>query len=328
MFTGKSFLPVTLLAALLLWAAPYLFPIMEPLPPAEDYSPLSALVLQFVSAGWQRPLVFILSLLMLLLLNQIDDRFSLIRERSSAVGSFFLLAASLFTFVQCDVVAVFVTFLFAAAVYSLFAAYNHELPSKPVFTAFFYIGMASLLFPRALCFLPLFFFGMWQAKVLTPKNFHASLLGCLLPYWFLAAYSVLVGRWDLLLALYHNVFAGWLQNYSTITVAQWAAQFTLLFVSVPALFYLMRYYYLDKMQVRRQLTFLLFFELCAVAMALLLPCCFNIGLLLQLIGCSFLTIHYALFSKSRLVPFLFFFSLLLFILIYLFPLWKNLFVFV
>lgn len=76
------------------------------------------------------------------------------------------------------------------AMYQLFTSYHDpEATGKP-FKASFIIGLGSLLWVHLLWFLPVFWYGMYRFRSLSPKTFAASLIGVITIYWFVFGWSV------------------------------------------------------------------------------------------------------------------------------------------
>jgi hypothetical protein len=74
--------------------------------------------------------------------------------------------------------------------YQLFTSYHNPGVIQKSFNAAFFIGIGSLLWIHILWFLPLFWWGMYNFKALTPRTFLSSLIGVGLVYWFLLGWCV------------------------------------------------------------------------------------------------------------------------------------------
>jgi len=96
--------------------------------------------------------------------------------------------------------------------YYLFSLSTYQDSSAAGYTFYSYvcIGIASMVFIQILFFVPLLWL-LHKTKVLsmTRKNFWASLLGLLLPYWFMGVYAV-----------YKNQFGRLIEHFTSIIIFQ------------------------------------------------------------------------------------------------------------
>ena len=96
--------------------------------------------------------------------------------------------------------------------YYLFSLSTYQDSSAAGYTFYSYvcIGIASMVFIQILFFVPLLWL-LHKTKVLsmTRKSFWASLLGLLLPYWFMGVYAV-----------YKNQFGRLIEHFTSIIIFQ------------------------------------------------------------------------------------------------------------
>ncbi|MDR2118029.1 MAG: hypothetical protein LBP25_00630 [Tannerellaceae bacterium] len=81
-------------------------------------------------------------------------------------------------------------FCLILAFYRLLNSYHDAASVQKTFSAALLIGVGSLLWVHILWFLPVFWLGMYNFKVLSPRTFLASLTGAGLVYWFLLGWCV------------------------------------------------------------------------------------------------------------------------------------------
>jgi hypothetical protein len=81
-------------------------------------------------------------------------------------------------------------FCLILAFYQLLTSYHDSGAVRNTFNAAFYIGVASLFWVHILWFLPVFWRGMHNFKVLNLRTFLASLIGVGVIYWLLLGWHV------------------------------------------------------------------------------------------------------------------------------------------
>ncbi|MCD7973542.1 MAG: hypothetical protein LUG18_12960 [Candidatus Azobacteroides sp.] len=126
-------------------------------------------------------LLILLSCLLLLLINQ---RFSIIRNKTILPFVFYTL------FITTDVYAFYsfsgniVTFLFLLCVFQLCNTYQKQKVVEQTFNIGLFLGIASLFYTPVLFLLPIFWISFGIFKIDSLKAFLASLIGIITPYWF------------------------------------------------------------------------------------------------------------------------------------------------
>ena len=82
-------------------------------------------------------------------------------------------------------------FCLIIAFYQLLTSYHQSGAAiQKIFNDSFFIGAGSLLWIHILWFLPVFWLGMYNFKILTPRTFLSSLIGTGVVYWFLLGWCV------------------------------------------------------------------------------------------------------------------------------------------
>ena len=96
---------------------------------------------------------------------------------------FFLAAMSLF--IHNDVVSAVSAILFIAVMAALLACQPGEDTEGSLFAAYALLGLLSLILPQLVFLLPLFVVYLFVANIFGPRRLLASMLGLLMPFWFL-----------------------------------------------------------------------------------------------------------------------------------------------
>ena len=109
----------------------------------------------------------------------------LIRTRSRMIASVWVFASAFVGLLHPFSPAMLAAFCLSVSYYLLFRTYQQPQPVVDVFHTFFMLALGSLVCPRMVFFVPLFF---WHLSVfmraLTLRTFFAALVGLVLPFWF------------------------------------------------------------------------------------------------------------------------------------------------
>ena len=120
---------------------------------------------------------------------------ALLRVYSRMISCAFLVLACAANYLFASPSAALVQACFAAFYLIVFNAYQERTASGVTFYAYLFIGVASTVFVQILFFVPLLWI-LHATNVLSMswRNFWASVLGLIAPYWFVGAYLVYTGQ--------------------------------------------------------------------------------------------------------------------------------------
>ena len=128
------------------------------------------------------------------LMAELNNRNALIRMYSRMVSCSFLVLGTMAApaIGRLDVFAVQLCFI--AAYLLLFASYQDKRAQGRMFYAFMFIGAASAVCPPSLLFVPvLWVLAATNLMAMSWRNFWASAIGLITPYWFIAGYCAITG---------------------------------------------------------------------------------------------------------------------------------------
>lgn len=183
---SQATLPIAGAIALAAWMPPpqpsYLSPLV-PLFSTSDYGLWQHLPSFLQQGYWSQALSFLCASIAVYLMAELNNKNVLLRESSRILSSalaFLLTLTVLCHFFQPGMAAMP---LLLFSFFPLFATY--QLPS-PVLTLSSYLclSIASLIFPKFVWLIPLYWIIQVLFRALTFRCFTASMLGIALPYWF------------------------------------------------------------------------------------------------------------------------------------------------
>ena len=199
-----------------------------------------------------------------------------------------------------SVEVVIVQLCFIAAYLTLFASYQDKRAQGRMFYAFMFIGIASVIFPQSLFFVPV----LWvligtNLMAMSWRNFWASAIGLTAPYWFIGGYCAMTGSFfEVTQKLKFDV---WTVHPYDITISVDTAAtfgFTLLAAAIGTVHFL-RNSYKDKIRTRMIYEMLITLAAFTAALAVLQPA--NAGQLtgILIVNASVLAGHFFALTGTR-----------------------------
>ena len=85
----------------------------------------------------------------------------------------------------------FAIFLMIFALFELYGSYQNPTSIGRMFNMMFYLCVGSFVWPYILWFIPVFWVGMYQFRILNVRTFSATLLGIFTVFWFVLGWSIL-----------------------------------------------------------------------------------------------------------------------------------------
>lgn len=305
MTAGRFTLPAAIFITLVLWTvAAFLLPAQ--LLPASQGCLLQDL---FQIPTWlSRLLSIVIYGGMGYFLVGLNNMFGIIRMRASVQTTAYFLLISICPVLHLlqpgDVVSVAVL----AAFFFLFRSYQQSYSVGNMFHAFACIGIGTLIVPQLMLLMPMFWIAAYRFQALHVKSFFASLLGWILPYWFLLGYAYCSGQIELFYLPFRE-----LVDFQPITFNhqpwEWATFGYLFIVFAVSAIHCLVTGYEDKIRTRAYLNFLIQFCFILFLFILLQPSWFTLLLPTLLIGISILAGHLFVLSHSRLSNIFFIFAM-------------------
>lgn len=228
------------------------------------------------------------------LMMELNNTNALIRIYSRMVSCSFLALAVMSHFLFVDIRCGVVQACFIAFYLFLFSAYQDSRAMGRVFYAFLMLGISSVMFVQMLFFVPV----VWVllSTNIMARNFRiyvSSLFGLVVPYWFLAAYYVYVGRLDLL----YNHFAqiasfGSVAAWTNVPLMQVVTAVYVAVLSVVGMIHFRLNNYKDKIRIRMLFEIFSVLALYTIVFAILQPQHLDYLLALLIVSTSPMIGHY------------------------------------
>lgn len=185
------------IVGILFWFKSLLNPFTYDFSPGESegilFSPLFKAVENLEVVQVAISLLFVI--LIAVLMQVINERFSFIRIRTKLPPILFILVASglteLHTLHPIFPAAIFLLL----AIYNLFSTFEEVKPFSKIFNAGFLFGIGTLFYFNLIILLPVFIFGVFiLSRKISWHSFLILTVGFLLPFFFTFSYAVLSNR--------------------------------------------------------------------------------------------------------------------------------------
>lgn len=268
---------------------------------------------------------FVLLVVSSLMMAELNNSYSLIRIYSRMVSCSFLVMTSMCIrlFPSAEVVVVQLTFI--AFLLLIWRAYQNPGAVGWVFYAFLALGVSSIVFPKALLFVPVLWVVMGtNVLCLSARTLMASILGLLTPYWFFAAWLFYTNDLGMLAGHFASVVSFQpLFQFNGIDIHHLVTFGFILLLAVIGATHFIIYSYQDRIRIRLIYETFIVLDACCVIFALLQPQHFNELLGMAIVNTSPLIGHFLALTHSRLSNITSISIALIAFTITLFNLWPN-----
>lgn len=252
-----------------------------------------------MEVSWPNFALLFVSVMMMVELNNSN---ALIRIYSRMVSCSFLVMTtmSLFLFQTIDVAVVQITFI--AFLLLMLRSYQDPNATGLTFYAFCALGIASIVFPQILLFLPPLWIVMaTYIQNFSPRTFLSSIIGVVAPYWFVAAWLIYTGKYAWLGTHFISILQFGTPFYLVdVKLQEWLTfAFVLLCAIIGGIHFLM-YSYQDRIRIR--LIYEMFIVLDGLTMffALIQPQHFDCLLGMAIVLTAPIIGHWLALTSSRL----------------------------
>lgn len=198
---------------------------------------------------------------------------ALIRIYSRMVSCSFLMLCAITAALYASVESCTVELCTAAAYLILFHAYQDKRSPGITYFAFLSLGVASMMFVQILYFVPFLWLLMaTNLMMMSSRNFVASILGLITPYWFAGLYYLYEG--NLTTPLQHFAELGQfgsLSQYLSIDSHQVATTIFIVIVAVTGIVHFLRTSYNDKIRTRMLFESFITMDIIAMLFLILQP---------------------------------------------------------
>jgi len=255
---------------------------------------------------WMQFACFALTSLLMMILN---NQNVLIRIYSRSVSAAYIILSCAACYLFPSLYGAIVQLCFVASLLTLYQTYQDRQSSGLTFYTFMILSLASLFEVQTLWFLPLYWIFMaLHVYSISIKTFLASLLGLILPYWFVASWLLWREEGDLSYFITHFeplwsfTFPA---DYTSMPLIHYAVLAFIVILTITGMIHFIRTSYNDKIRIRQIYYTFMFINFFALVVLILQPQTENIMLRAMIITTSPLIGHFVSLTHTRVTNFAF-----------------------
>lgn len=270
------------------------------LPICAAYTLLICLISGLFSEGiWaQLALTAIATLLMV----ELNNRNSLIRIYSRMVSCSFLVMTMMTPHKIESIDGCIVSMCFVAFYLALCNAYQDKKATGYVLWAFAAIGVASIVWIQILLFIPvLWVLTATNILAMSLRTFVTSILGVIMPYWFLSAYYIYIG--DIMPIVDHIATIANFEPlfiYKNCSINDFLPLCFIILLAITGSIHFLRTSYKDKIRTRMIYEMFITMSVATIVLMLLQPQHANIATHLLIISTAPLIGHFLALTSTKI----------------------------
>jgi hypothetical protein len=269
---------------------------------------------------WLQTAALFAATIMMVFLN---NRYSLIRVYSRMVSCSYLVLMTMACFLFPSIHGAIVELAFIAASMFLFNAYQDPRGTGSVFYAFAMIGISSIFFVQILYYVPILWFILaTNILALSARTIAASIIGLIVPYWFMAGYYAAQGNIQPFIDHFCALAKfGKLFDYSIINSHQAVTFVFIALLGITGIIHFLRNSYNDKIKTRMLYESFIAIEIATMVFTILQPQHFDFLLRILIICTSTLIGHFIALTHTWVTNIAFHLIIVITLLITAYNLW-------
>lgn len=248
---------------------------------------------------WLQFACFAMSAFLMMALN---NRFSLIRIYSRMVSCSFIALSCTYPQTFTSMNETIATVCVIAMFLWLFQTYLDRQSPGLVFYSFLCIGTASVFYVHILFFVPV----IWAIMIfflssISWKSFLASIIGLILPYWFLSAYMIYSDQLYFFIEHFSQLGVfGKIADYSTISTGQIIVAVLITALMITGSIHYNRTRMDDKIKTRMLYNCFITTDIAAAVFLILQPQHYDMLIRIMVVNTSPLTGHFLSLTHTRI----------------------------
>ncbi len=224
-----------------------------------------------ITRGWWLQMsVAALAMLMMALLNNVN---ALIRIYSRMISCSFIVLMTMTAYLWPQLSAGMVALAVTTFYLLLFQTYQDKRAMGMIFYAYAMLGIGSIFWVRLLWLVPVFWILMaTNILAFSGRTFFASILGLVLPYWFLGGYYFLTGQIAMLGEHFVDILnVGPLFAFELLDLHHFVTMGFVFLLGILGIVHFLRNSYKDKIRIRMYYEAFIVIELVLMAAIIVFP---------------------------------------------------------
>ena len=294
------------------------------LPAAALYSVFTWLACGLLTHGWW--LSFLLMIVTSYFMVEVNNRNALIRIYSRMVSCSFLVFSVMENFLFGNNTAAATGLCCAGFLLMFFKTYQRKDSSTSIFYAFTFLGILSFFCVQILYLLPIIWI-LLTTKIIawSWRNFWSSILGIIMPYWFLEGYYIYIGKYRWVIEhLTELISANQLFNWTIIDIPRRISFIWLVLLSIIGIVHFLTTSYKDNIKVRMFYESFITIDIAIFLLLLIFPSHYDELIAVFTVSTSPIIAHYIALTRGKANNIVFIFIMIITLLITLFNMTPNL----
>lgn len=224
-----------------------------------------------ITHGWWLQMgVAALAMVMMALLNNVN---ALIRIYSRMISCSFIVLMTMTAYLWPQLPAGMVALAVTTFYLLLFQTYQDKRAMGMIFYAYAMLGIGSIFWVRLLWLVPVFWILMaTNILAFSGRTFFASILGLVLPYWFLGGYYFLTGQIAMLREHFVDILnVGPLFAFELLDLHHFVTMGFVFLLGILGIVHFLRNSYKDKIRIRMYYEAFIVIELVLMAAIIVFP---------------------------------------------------------
>lgn len=237
------------------------------------------------------------------LMVELNNQNALIRIYSRMVSCSYMVLVMMANFLFSSASGDLFLVGLAAFYLLLFRTYQNKHAVGYTFYAYVVLGLCSLYFRQILFFVPvLWLLQLTHLQSWSLRNFCASLLGLLTPYWFIVGYAVFIHQIPQPLSHFTDVasFTPLFYGYDLLNGPQIVTLLFIVALLIVGTVHFLHSSYQDKIRTRMLFETMMVIDYCCIAFMILRPIAYGPLLRVMIVNTAPLVGHYLALTRSRL----------------------------
>lgn len=166
-----------------LWITFYF--LKHPVEPLTGYVGSNAESFIPANSFWAHLITLVLSLIMVVLIVQANNRYAYINTRTFIHTFLYLLISAFWIEMHGNYIGYFAALCVFLSIYLYFSMYGNNKATEASFLGTMFLSISVFILPQYIIFLPLVWIGFYQIRSLSFRTFFASVFGFIVPWIFI-----------------------------------------------------------------------------------------------------------------------------------------------
>lgn len=260
------------------------------------------------------------------LMVELNNRNALLRIYSRMVSVSFIAMSMMMPFIMSSAREAIASMAFLFALFILFFSYQDRQSMGKTFYTFVFLSIGSIFDVHLLYYIPLLWISMiFYLQTMSWRNFFASILGVIVPYWFAALALFFIDDPMVIVAHFSQLVEIPLPpDYCQLSIGAVIATLWIILAIIIGSVHFVRNSYMDSIRIRMIFNTFMFISLFTILFMVALPTCFDMFARVLIVVASPLIAHFISLTHTKWTNISFIAIVVITLAITIFNLWTQL----